>query len=116
MDKPAGRRLSAARRALLACALLLSAGTLAAGAPANATGSVLDRLEQLGNPLFAPDRREVDDAIRDGVRLPGALIKPIHDELTRRLAAQPSRVVAEATDEPTAVLPGSLGTWTEEAG
>lgn len=58
MDKPAGRRLSAARRALLACALLLSAGTLAAGAPANATGSVLDRLEQLGAPVKLTGQRD----------------------------------------------------------
>lgn len=67
----------------------------------------------MASPLFLPERR-VDDALRDGVRLPDGLAIPLAKAFTA--------VAARATDDarrpttPQLVLPGSLGSWRSEGG
>lgn len=68
-----------------------------------------------GNPVFLADRPEIEDAIRDGVRLPFSLGRPLHRELARRLP-QLSPVILESTEAPVAVSPGALSSWTEQVG
>lgn len=70
----------------------------------------------LGNPVFLPDRPDVEDAIRDGVRLPAALARPLHRELARRLSQLAPVAVEHVTAAPVAVSPGSLSSWTEQVG
>jgi len=67
--------------------------------------------DALATPLFLPERR-VDDALRDGVRMPAALTAPLAGSfaavLARELAAR------AGTGEPELVRPGTLGTWSTE--
>ena len=74
----------------------------------------------ISNPVFLAERGDLEDAIADGVCLPGALGRPLHTELTRRLDEVSPRgsagPTAEALADPQPVTPGSLGAWTEEAG
>lgn len=67
-------------------------------------------LEATLGPLFVPER-SVDEALREGSRLPGGLVDP--------LAAAARSVLqrgfpATAAAEPQRVRPGSIGRWTEE--
>lgn len=71
-----------------------------------------DDLEGLYEPIFLPERRDIDDAIRDAVRLPAALTQPLHRLVTERLDTLGPRVTPIDL-EPVAVAPGSLGAWTE---
>jgi len=77
-----------------------------------------DTTKNIGNPVFLAERGDVEHSIRDGVCLSPALARPLHTELERRLdqrcALDPS--APSAPDEPEPVVPGSLGSWTEEAG
>ena len=80
-----------------------------------ALASLLDRsdeLEALREPVHLPDRRDLDDTIRDAVRLPGALTEPLHRLATTTIGSLGPRAAA-ATNGPLAVTPGSLGTWTD---
>lgn len=64
-------------------------------------------------PIFLPDRK-VDEALRDGVRLPDALCAPLlgaYRAVTARADASQARPNA-----PQLVVPGSLGTWDPLAG
>jgi hypothetical protein len=63
------------------------------------------------SPVFLPERR-VDDAFRDAIRLPDALVAPLVGawEAVRAAAAEDVRRPAE----PELVTPGSLGAWTAE--
>lgn len=70
----------------------------------------------LTGPLFLPERKDLETALRDGIRLPAALATPLVAEVERRLAEQPSRADLPRDLEPEPVVPGSLGSWTEEAG
>ena len=65
----------------------------------------------LAAPVFVPVRR-VDDALRDGVRLPAGLGQPLVGALHAIVeGAHP----ASALPGPQRVRPGSLGTWSEQA-
>jgi hypothetical protein len=64
----------------------------------------------LASPLFLPERRNLGEALHDGVRLPAS----IGDTLSACVGAVIERNEAplpEATPEP--VKPGSLGRWAE---
>lgn len=74
-----------------------------AGAPAG--GSVL-------GPVHLPERRGLDDVLRDGAPLPSALVDPITGAVRAVLERAPARPVAEP--EPVAVRPGELGMWADE--
>jgi hypothetical protein len=65
----------------------------------------------LAGPVFLPTRR-VDDALRDGVRLPPGLGQPLASALDAVMGrAEASRAPAG----PSRVRPGSLGSWSEQA-
>ncbi len=70
-------------------------------------------LQDLGAPIYLPERRELDDAIHDGVRLPSVLGRPIYIESTARLADLIQKTQATAA-QLVALVPGSLGSFTED--
>ena len=68
------------------------------------------------SPLFLPERRQLDQVLQDGARVPPVLVRPITDAVRARLDALPERAPAQAgPDEPVPVELGSLGDWNEEA-
>lgn len=64
------------------------------------------------SPIFVPECRHLDDAIRDGVRLPPQLVDPLTSAVRTRLDATDQR--SPADDEPEPVEVGTLGSWAEE--
>ena len=80
------------------------------GATLGAIGALLrDRTEQLASPIFLPERR-VDDALRDGVRLPNVLAAPLAGAFVAVVdrAADLTRPDADALRP---ITPGTLGNW-----
>jgi len=75
-----------------------------------------DGAEVLSGPVFTPDRRDLEAALRDAVRLPKSMGMTVSSEVERRLEDQPSRADLPIGLEPERVAPGSIGSWTEEAG
>jgi hypothetical protein len=65
----------------------------------------------LASPVFVPDRR-IEEALRDGARLPSAVATPLAGAL--RAVAERARP-AERAGGPEPVRPGSLGHWSVEA-
>ncbi len=68
----------------------------------------------LPSPGFVPERRRLDDDIRDGARLPGSLTETLAGSVQAvldRALARPAR--RPGTPEPVPVTPGTLGTWSE---
>jgi Mrp family chromosome partitioning ATPase len=63
----------------------------------------------LVSPLFVPGRRQLDDLFRDGIPLPQSFVTPLGDATQAVL----ERFDRPAPAEPPAVVPGSLGTWTD---
>lgn len=73
------------------------------------------------SPVFLTERRGIEEALRDGTRLPDGWLAPIREPVLALLAAgedKPGRDHAHdhdhATAEPVPVAPGSLGAWTEQ--
>lgn len=70
----------------------------------------------LGPPVYVPERRDLEAALRDGVRLPralGASVRARTDDVLDRTDPRPDI----ALPNPLAIVPGSLGSWShEEAG
>jgi len=66
------------------------------------------------SPVFLPERRQLDDALRDGVPLPDTLVAPVTTAVRSRLDAVPERRAAAGAAEPVLVEAGSLGSWDEE--
>lgn len=68
--------------------------------------------------VFVPDRRRVGDLVRDNAPPPAALVRPltgvVRGLLDRPRFARGEPVAAAALDEPVPVVPGSLGSWTED--
>ena len=66
-------------------------------------------------PLYLGDRRHLEDALRDGARLPDGWLGPIVGsvqsvlDLTQELPDRPDPV-----EELQPVTPGSVGTWTDD--
>lgn len=65
----------------------------------------------LASPVHLPERK-VEDALREGIPLPGALVEPV----TRAARAVADRLADTAPPDtgPARVVPGSLGTWAED--
>jgi hypothetical protein len=66
---------------------------------------------RVSNPVFIPERN-VEEAFRDGLRLPPALVQPVTGAvgaMLGRLADQ-----APATARASVIAPGSLGTWADQ--
>lgn len=68
----------------------------------------------LPSPVFVAGRRRVDEAIRDGVRLPAALVSPLARTLLSVLARAPEPGRPPTDREPEPVAPGSLGSFHED--
>jgi hypothetical protein len=70
------------------------------------------------NAVFVPERRRLDDALRDGLCPPPALVVPLAEMVRALVEARPASDGAGAAmaagDEPVAVVPGSLGAWRSE--
>lgn len=64
----------------------------------------------LASPVFLPERR-VDDALRDGVRLPTALTEPLAGAFDAVLARA---ATPRDEPEPELVRPGTLSSWSTE--
>jgi hypothetical protein len=66
-----------------------------------------------GTPVFVPERRGVDEAVRDGMAPPSPLVAPVAGAvraLLDRIPPQPPGAVP-AQPAPVPVAPGSLGSW-----
>jgi hypothetical protein len=64
-------------------------------------------------PVFLPERRSVEAALRDGAPLPSSLGEPLRravEAVTERAVSQPI-----AADAPVPVAAGSLGSWADVA-
>lgn len=78
---------------------------------ADLSGARVDAVAVAG-PVHLPERRGFDDLLRDGARLPGSTTDPLGGALRALLERQTGPVVDGLTPVP--VVPGSLGSWTEE--
>lgn len=65
----------------------------------------------LAGPVHVPERK-LEDALRQGTPLPGAVVEPV----TRAVTVVVDRLADTAPPDtaPARITPGSLGTWTEE--
>ncbi|MDZ7673932.1 MAG: hypothetical protein U5K30_02520 [Acidimicrobiales bacterium] len=70
--------------------------------------------ETILSPVFLPERRQLDDLLRDGARLPATLVDPLTAAVRDRLDAVTRPDTARSIDEPVPVAVGSLGHWDEE--
>ena len=66
------------------------------------------------SPVFLPDRRNLDDLFRAGSPMPRSITQPITAAVEALLDRQPLVPVADEPTTPVAVVPGSLGSWTEQ--
>jgi hypothetical protein len=64
-------------------------------------------------PLFLPDRRQVEDALRDGARLPTAITQPLVTAALAVLERSDPTVAPAAAPDPQPIRPGTLGHWTD---
>lgn len=63
-------------------------------------------------PVHIAERRGFDEVLHDGARLPQSMSEPVAGALASLLERATEPV--DDGDEPIAVVPGSLGSWTEE--
>jgi hypothetical protein len=73
--------------------------------------------DQLGSPLHLPERRGLDDLVRDARRLPSSLAAPVTAVTTSLLDLDASDgrrgVGTDLEQAPVPVAAGSLGTWSD---
>ena len=69
---------------------------------------------QILSPVFLPERRNLDDILRDGTALPSALVHPVTDAVAHRLRALTDEPATDLEDAPVPVAIGSLGAWGED--
>jgi hypothetical protein len=72
--------------------------------------------EPVASPIFVPERRRLDELLRDASRLPAALTGPPSGAVRALFDLAPARPSDTAEHEPMRVRPGSLGSWSEELG
>lgn len=71
----------------------------------------------VAGPIFVPERRRLDDLIGAAALLPAAVVGPLSGAVSARLhrLGHPATTSPELTaTEPVPVLPGSLGSWSDE--
>lgn len=66
------------------------------------------------SPVFLPERRHLDQAFRDGIALPEALVAPLRNAVESRLDAVTATTDVDESDVAVLVTPGSLGSWADE--
>ncbi|MEO0492157.1 MAG: hypothetical protein AAF081_01940 [Actinomycetota bacterium] len=71
-----------------------------------------DELDGLRSPIHVPERRDLEDAFRDGVRIPAAIGHATHGVVTSLLDEHGARGLDVSAHGPVPVAPGSLGSWT----
>lgn len=78
---------------------------------AELTGATARPERAVAGPIYVPERRGLEELIRDATRLPGSLATTLAN--TMQATLERSAAVA-ATAEPIRVIPGSLGSWYDE--
>jgi hypothetical protein len=103
----------APRRPRARAELTAALGTLtsALGSGRSASGG---RLDGLASPVFVTERRNLDDLIRTGMPLPRPLGQQVTAAVEALLERQPLVPAADEAAGPVAVVPGSLGSWSEQ--
>jgi hypothetical protein len=66
-------------------------------------------------PVFVPERRRLDDLVRDGLPPPAAIAHPLAGAVRALLDRTPAASPAPDDGEPVAVAAGSLGSWSPDA-
>jgi hypothetical protein len=61
-------------------------------------------------PIFVPERRRLDDLVRDGAPLPPQIVRPLAGAVRALLDRTPA-LAPPGAPEPLAVAAGSLGSW-----
>jgi hypothetical protein len=67
-------------------------------------------------PIFVPERRRLDDVVRDGPPLPPQIVRPLTGVVRALLDRTPELPPPPPAPEPVAVVPGSLGSWPADDG
>jgi MinD-like ATPase involved in chromosome partitioning or flagellar assembly len=62
-------------------------------------------------PIFVPERRRLDDMVRDGAPPPPHVVRPVTGVVRALLDRTPEQPPPPPAPEPLAVVPGSLGSW-----
>jgi Mrp family chromosome partitioning ATPase len=67
----------------------------------------------VSSPLFVPERRRLDDLVRDGGRLPAGVVQPLASAVRGLLERVPRQREAHEVEarEPATVVPGTLASW-----
>jgi hypothetical protein len=73
-----------------------------------------DPFDRLASPVFVAERRNLDDLIRTGAPLPRSFGQPVIAAVEALLDRQPRVPMADEPVVPVAVVPGSLGSWSEQ--
>lgn len=63
-------------------------------------------------PMFVPERRRLDDLLRDAAGPPATMAAPLAAAVRAVLDRRAERAEVASSDDPVAVSPGSLGSWT----
>jgi hypothetical protein len=66
----------------------------------------------MATSVFIPERRRLDEVVRDAAPLPSALVRPVVGAIEAGLRRQAGS--RDATVQPQPVEPGSLGHWSDE--
>jgi MinD-like ATPase involved in chromosome partitioning or flagellar assembly len=66
-------------------------------------------------PVFVPERRPLDDLVRDGAPLPAQIVRPV-TRAVRALLDRTPELPPPPEPEPVPVVPGSLGSWSADDG
>jgi hypothetical protein len=76
--------------------------------------AVASDLGALASPLFVAERAGLDQLHRSGSQLPRSLVEPVTAAVSARLAGRPVLPAGIQAFEPTPVVPGSLGAWSDD--
>ena len=76
---------------------------------------VSDDASLIATPIHLGERRTLDDAHRNGTRLPGSLVAPL-TAAAKVTATRVSNDRSARDSEPVLVAPGSLGAWNDNSG
>lgn len=82
---------------------------------ARAFATLLDAERRgLPSPTFVPERKRVEEAIRDGVRLPSQLASAVTNTVVGLLARSDTPAPSPLDEDPVPVSPGSLGSFFDQ--